>query len=162
MPTNEAITSSLVFPGQVPPDQECSISTLSEIIQGVVANTSIQTTNPDGTPTPPDDSVAQLALSQANAALALAQSLQAAQKEVRASSPQTIPNGDSTFSFTWSPPLPSTNYNVQVTIYAGASGHPSAYYGSRVLLSSVTVDGFSVLFDNIPANSSAAFYAVMR
>lgn len=162
MPTNTVVTSSLVFPGQVPSDQECQISTLSEIIQGVVDFTTIQTTNPDGTPTPPDDSVAQLALSQANAALALAQSVQASQKETRSSSPQAIPTGDSTTTFNWSPALPSTDYDISLTIYAGAVGHPSAYYGWRVLASSISTGGFSVLLDNIPANSSASFRVVMR
>jgi hypothetical protein len=162
MPTNEAITSGLVFPGQVPADRECEISNLSEIIQGVVDFTSIQTTNPDGTPTPPDDSVAQLALSQANAALALAQSVQASQKETRSSSPQAIPTGDSTTTFNWNPPLPSTNYDINITIYAGAVGHPSAYYGWRVLASSVSTGGVSILLDNIPANSSASYRVVMR
>lgn len=162
MPTNEAITSSLVFPGQVPSDRECDISNLSSIIQGVVDFTSIQTSNPDGNPSPPDDSVAQLALSQANAALALAQSVQANQKETRSTSPQSIPNGDSTTTFNWAPPLPSTDYDISVTIYAGAVGHPSAYYGWRVLESSLSTGGVSILFDNIPANSKASFRAVMR
>lgn len=162
MPTNEAITSSLTFPGQVPQDRECQIGTLSLILQGVVDYLTISTTNPDGTPNPPDDSVAQLALSQANAALALAQSVQASQKETRSTSPQAIPNGDSTTTFNWSPPLPSTDYDISVTIYAGAVGHPSAYYGWRVLESSLSTGGFSVLLDNIPANSKASFRVVMR
>lgn len=123
---------------------------------------SVQSTDPDGDPSPPDDSVAQLALSTANSALALAQSVQASQKQVRASSPQAIPTGDSTVSFGWSPSMPNTNFNIAISLYAGAVGHPSAYYGFRVLESSITVDGFSVLLDNIPANTKLAFYAVER
>lgn len=161
MPTNTVITTGLVA-GEVPPDRECGISDLSSIIQGVVDFTSVQTTDPDGNPSPPDDSVAQLALSQANAALALAQSVQAAQKETRSTSPQAIPTGDSTTTFNWSPPLPSTDYDISLTIYAGAVGHPAAYYGWRVLTSSISTGGFSVLLDNIPANSSASFRVVMR
>lgn len=162
MPTNEVITSGLVFPGQVPQDRECEISTLSEIIQGVVDYTSIQTTNPDGTPTPPDDSVAQLALSTANAALALAQSVQASQKETRASSPQAIPTGDNQIAFSWSPPMPSTNYSIMLTLYAGSATFPTERLSTRVLESSITVDGFIALVENIPANTKLGFYAVMR
>lgn len=162
MPVNQAVTSSIVFPGQVPADRECDISNLSNIIQGVVDFTTIQTTNPDGTPTPPDDSVAQQALSTANAALAAVQALQAAQKETRSSSPQAIPTGDSTTSFTWSPALPSTDYDIRMTFYAGDVTHPANVAQYRVLESSITTSGFSVLLDNIQANTKASFYVIMR
>lgn len=161
MPTNTVISTGLVA-GEVPPDRECDISNLSAIIQGVVDFTSIESTNPDGTPTPPDDSVAQLALSTANAALALAQSVQASQKETRSSSPQPIPTGDTTYTFTWSPPLPSTDFNIQLTFYAGDVTHPANVAQYRVLESSITTAGFSVLLDNIQANTKAAFLVTMR
>lgn len=151
-----------MFPGQVPTDRECQISNLTDIIQGVVDYTTIASTNPDGSVTPPDDSVAQQALSTANAALALAQSLQAAQKETRSLAPQAIPTGDSTYSFAWNPALPDTDYDIELTFYAGAVGHPSAYYGWRVLESSITVNGFSVLLDNIPANTKASIFVTQR
>jgi hypothetical protein len=160
VPTNEAITSSLVFNGQVPPDLECQISSLSEIVRGVVAVTSIQTTNPDGNPSPPDDSVAQQALSTANAALALAQSVQASQKQWRASVPQSVPTGDSSISFPFASPMPSVSYSILLTIYAGTTTHPAAYYGVRVLESSITVNGFTILADNIPASSKIAYHVI--
>ncbi len=122
--------------------------------------TSIQTTNPDGNPSPPDDSVAQQALSTANAALALAQSVQASQKQWRASVPQAIPTGDNSITFPFATPMPSTNYAIMLTFYAGTTTHPSAYFGARVLESSISVNGFSVLTENIPANTKLAYYVV--
>lgn len=162
MPTNTAINSSLVFSGQVPPDLECRIGTLSEIAAGVVAVTSIQSSSPDGSVNPPDDSVAQQALSTANAALALAQSVQASLKDTRTLPPQSIPTGDSTASFAWTVPMPSTDYAITFTWYAGSVSHPGAYYGARVLESSITENGFSVVIDNAPANSKLSFFAIQR
>lgn len=164
MPTNESVTSSLSFPGQVPPDQECNISNLSAILRGAVSYLSIQTSNPDGTPTPPDDSVAQQALSTANAALAAVQALTAAQKQSRTVNPQPMPTGDGLFSVAFSTPMPSVNYNVFATIYAGADTHPAGnnMYGLRVLESSITVNGFTLLVDNVPANSKVGVFAIER
>jgi hypothetical protein len=162
MPTNTVITTSIVFPGQVPSDRECQISNLSEIIQGVVDFTSIASTSPDGNPSPPDDSVAQQALSTANAALALAQSVQASQKQTRSSVPQAIPTGDSAVAFPFSSPMPDTNYFISITFFAGSSAHPSTYYGYRILESSITVNGFTALFDNAPSNTKVALYAVQN
>lgn len=162
MPTNTVITSSLTFPGQVPADRQCDISTLSAIIQGVVDFTSISTSNPDGNPSPPDDSVAQQALSTANAALALAQSVQASQKQTRFGVPQALPTGDNSITFPFSAPMPDTNYSIVLTLYAGTSSHPSSYFGVRVLESSIGVNGFSVLTDNIPANTKLGYWVTQN
>lgn len=162
MPVNTAITSSLVFPGQIPADRECSISNLSEIIQGVVDFTTIASTDPDGTVNPPDNSIANQALSTANAALALAQSVQASQKQTRFGVPQALPNGDNSITFPFSSPMPDTNYSIALTLYAGASSHPSSYFGVRVLESSIGVNGFSVLTDNIPANTKLGYFVIQN
>lgn len=162
MPTNTAVTSSLVFPGQVAADLECRINTLTQIAEGLVSVLSIQTTNPDGTPTPPDNSIANQALSTANAALSAVQSLQASQKQSRSSAPVPLPQGDNSITFPFGYPMPSVDYTVMITLYAGATSHPTAYYGARVIESSLTVDSFSVLTDNIPANTKLAFYVIER
>lgn len=162
MPVNTAVTSSLVFQGQVPSDLECRISNLTEIAQGLVSVLSITTTDPDGNPSPPDDSVAQQALSTANAALALAQSVQASQKQTRFGVPQALPQGDNSITFPFSSPMPDVNYSITLTFYAGTSSHPVGYYGARVLESSISVNGFSVLTDGIPANTKLGYWVTQN
>ncbi len=162
MPTNTAITASIVFPGQVPSDRECTIGTLSDIIQGVVDYTTIASTDPDGNITPPDNSIANQALSTANAALALSQSIAASLKDTRSGVPQPVPTGDNSITFPFSVAMPSTDYIVTLTLYAGNTTHPAAYFGVRVVESSMTVDGFTVLTENIPANTKLGYWATMR
>lgn len=159
MPTNEQITSSLVA-GSVPPDREC-VKSLSQVLAGVEDFMSIQNTGGE-TPSGPDNSIAEQALNTANTALAGVQALHAQQKEIRAQSPQAIPTGDSQTNFSWVPPMPDTNYDVYVTYYATAAGYASTFYGWRVVKSSVTVNGVSVLFDNTPANTEAAIRVIQR
>lgn len=162
MPTNTAVSSSLVFNGQVPPDLECSINTLSQIAQGLVSVLSISTTDPDGNVNPPDNSIANQALSTANAALALAQSVQASQKQMRFGVPQALPQGDNSITFPFSSPMPDVNFSIMLTFYAGATSHPAAYFGARVIESSITVNGFSVLTDNIPANTKLGYFVIQN
>lgn len=158
MPTNSQVNSSIVA-GTVPPDQ-CWRSP-QEIVDGVAAYSSIQNATPESSGSGPSDSIAQQALNTANTALATANAVQAAQKEFRAINPQSVPDGDSSFVVTF-PEMPSVDYNISLTFYAGADAHPAAYYAARVLSSSITTTGFTVLVDNAPANTLIGVGVIQR
>jgi hypothetical protein len=162
MPTNTEINLSLVA-GTVPPDRSCPKNG-QDVVNLVQDFVSVQSGTSSGDSTNPGDSVAEQALNTANTALAAVQELQSAQKEVRSSQPIAIPTGDSNFVMPLIPPMPSTDYDVYVTYYAGAVGFIAApnFYSFRVLESSITVNGFNILFDNTPANTKASIRVVQR
>lgn len=160
MPTNTSIQSSLVA-GSVPPDRDCPKSG-QDVVNLVQDFVSVQTTSEDGTPTGPDNSIAEQALNTANTALGAVQELQSAQKETRSSGLIAIPNGDSNFAYSFSPPMPSTDYDINVTYYTGAAGFIAAFYNNRVLESSISVNGFNLIFDNTPANTKVAIKVTQR
>lgn len=160
MPTNTAITSSIVA-GTVPPDRNCP-KTGQDVVNLVADFNSIQNSTSSGDSSNPNDSVAEQALNTANTALAAVQQLQAAQKEVRSSQPIAIPSGDSNFAMPLIPPMPNTDYDVYATFFAGAVGFAPTFYGFRVLESSITVNGFNILFDNLPANTKVSIRVVQR
>lgn len=159
MPTNSQITSSIVA-GTVPPDRNCPTNG-QQIVELIQDFTSIQNSGGEA-PAGPDNSIAEQALNTANTALAEVQALTAAQKQFRDLDPQALPEGDNTFVFSFQPPMPSTDYSIGLTLFAGAVGHPSAYYGVRVLESTITTTGFSVLLDNIPASTKLGIRIVER
>lgn len=162
MPTNTEIVASLVA-GTVPPDRDC-IKTGQEVVNLVQDFVSVQSGTSSGDGSTPNDSVAEQALNTANTALSAVQELTAAQKETRSSGLITIPTGDSNFSYSWTPPMPSTDYDIFVTYYAGAAGFvaSNSLYNFRVLESSITVSGVNIIFDNTPANTKVSIRAVQR
>ncbi len=161
MPTNTEILLSLVA-GTVPPDRNCP-KTGQDVVNLVQDFVSVQGNPASGSGGGSSDSVAEQALNTANTALAAVQSLESAQKAVRVtSSPIPIPTGDSNFSYSFTPPMPSTDYTISVAYLAGATGFASAFYGWRVLESSLTVNGFNLLFDNTPANTKVTVRVVQN
>ena len=160
MPTNTSITASLVG-NTVPPDRDC-VRNLQDVINGVVDFITVLVNGSAGDPTSPNNSIANQALNVANTALAGVQALQAGAKERRTSGLFSIPTGDSETPFVFGPAMPDTEYDIFLTLYAGASAHPAAYYGFRILESSIATNGFTLLFDNIPANTKAAIVIVQR
>lgn len=159
MPTNTSIQSSIVA-GAVPPDRQC-VRNGSEVVQLVQDFCSIQNIGDSGA-SGPDSSIAEQALNTANTALSEVQALQAAQKQVRTTSPQAVGSGDSQFNYSFQPPMPSTDYDISVSYYAGASGFIATYYGWRVLESSLTTTGFTLLLDNTPANTKISIRVTER
>jgi hypothetical protein len=160
MPTNTEIVASIVA-GTVPHDRNCPKNG-QDVVSLVQDFCSIQSGTSAGDTTNPNDSVAEQALNTANTALAAVQELQAGQKQVRSSGIIAIPAGDSNFAYTFTPPMPSTDYDVQVAYYAGATGFIAAFYNYRVLESSLSVNGFNLIFDNTPANTKVAIRVVER
>lgn len=162
MPTNTEIVSSIVA-GTVPPDRNCPKNG-QEVVNLVQDFCSIQTGTSSGDTTNPGDSVAEQALNTANTALAGVQALQAAQKQTRSSGSEliAIPSGDSNFIFTFTPAMPDTNYDIQITYYAGTSGFIASFYNFRILESSLSTTSFNILFDNTPANTKVAVLVTQR
>lgn len=160
MPTNTEVTLSLVA-GTVPPDRNCPKSG-NDVVQLVQDFVSVNAGTSSGGSTNPNDSVAEQALNTANTALAAVQGLEAAQLQERASGIMAIPAGDSNFSYSFTPAMPSTDYDVQVTYYAGSAGFIAAFYNYRVLESSISVNGFNLIFDNTPANTKVAIRVTQR
>lgn len=148
MPTNTQVTSALVAQA-VPADREC-ITNLSVVLAGVVDFVTVasQTTESGST----GDSIAQQALQVANAALAAAQAAQASIPQQRNSGePGSIPTGDSAMPLTWTPAMPSTNYEVRGTYY-GTNAYPIAFFAFHVEDGTRTVNGCTIRLSNTPAN----------
>lgn len=160
MPTNTEITASIVA-GTVPPDRNCPKNG-QDVVNLVQDFCSIQSSTSSGDTGNPSDSVAEQALNTANTALAGVQQLQAERKETRSSGLISIPSGDSNFVYTFTPTMPDTNYNIQITYYAGAAGFVATFYGARVLESSLATNGFNILFDNTPANTKVDITVTQR
>lgn len=160
MPTNTQIIESIVA-GTVPLDRNCPKSG-QDVVNLVQDFCSINRGDTTGDSSNPNDSVAEQALNTANTALAGVQSLQAAQKETRSSGLIPVPTGDSNFAYTFGNAMPSTDYDISVAYYAGATGYIATYYGWRILESSITVNGFTIILDNTPANTKIAVRVVQR
>lgn len=157
MASNSTIVAALVA-APVPPEREC-VSNLSEIIEGVVAFTTIDAlaSASSGSPFPTTNNTAAQALATANSALEIANDTAAQVKQRRSSGTKiSLPTGDSTAVISWSPEMPDTNYEVRVTLY-GPDTHPSAYYGWRVVDGTQAVTSARLIFDNIPAGTSYAW-----
>lgn len=160
MPTNTQVLNALQFSGPVPPDQECNIGTLTQILQGAVNFLTLATQTallPGGSAT--GDSIAQQALQVANTALAAAQAAVAAQPATRNSlTPQALPTGDAAVPVTWTEAMPDTNYEVRITYY-GTAVFPAAYFNWFVEDATRTVNGCTIRFNNTPANFKFSFVA---
>lgn len=159
MPTNTQVLNALQFSGPVPPDRECDIGNLTQILQGAVDFLVLATQTaliPGGGS---GDSVAAQALQVANAALAAAQAAVAAQPATRNSTtPQALPTGDSAVPVVWAEPMPDTNYEVRVTYY-GTATFPTQYFNWFVEDATRTVNGCTIRFNNTPANFKFSFVA---
>lgn len=160
MPTNTEIIESIVA-GTVPDDRNCPKNG-QDVVNLVQDFCSVQSGTASGGSSNPNDSIAEQALNTANTALAAVQELTAAQKQVRNSGLIPISTGDTQFTFTFTPPMPSTDYDVFATYYAGAAGPVGVFYGFRVLESSLTVGGMTLQFDNTPANTKVAIKVIER
>lgn len=160
MPTNTEITASIVA-GSVPPDRNCPKNG-QDVVNLVQDFCSINDASSSGDTGNPNDSVAEQALNTANTALAGVQQLQAAQKQSRSSGLIPIPSGDSNFVYTFTPPMPDTDYDIFVTYYAGSAGFVGTFYGNRIQESSLSVNGFTIIFDNTPANTKASVVVTQR
>ena len=142
----------------VPPDRECDISNLTEILQGVVDFVTVVTNQSqvnDGSGT--SNAIAQQALQVANLALQTAQAAQAAIPQTRANQvPTPLPAVDSTVPLVWTEPLPNTNYSVSIT-YEGGTTFPTLYFNWYLEAASKTTTGCRIRFNNTPANFSFTY-----
>lgn len=149
MPENTEVTTQIV-PQNVPPDRECDIANLSQIIKGVADFTSIQQISPNGGGST-GDSIAQQALEAANIAVAKAtEAVEAIPQKRSFGAPVDVPTGDSNFAFNWAPPMPSTDYEVRGCFF-GAIGDASS--GQWLVIdSSKTINGCQLRLVNALAN----------
>lgn len=160
MPTNTEITQSIVA-GTIPPDRNCPKSG-QDVVNLVQDFCSINAGTSSGDSSNPNDSVAEQALNTANTALAAVQELQAAQREVRSSGIMAIPSGDSNFAYVFTPPMPSTEFDVAVTYYAGATGFSATFFNWSVLESSISINGINLIFNNTPVGYKVAIRVIQR
>lgn len=155
MPTNTQIAAALQ-PNPVPPDQECIPGNTTALLQVIAANMGIVSTTSqiNGGQS---DSIAAQALQTANNAIAIAtQALNSIPQRRSSSTLIPLNTGDQVQALNWTPSMPSTNYEVRVTLY-GDNAAAGVFYGFRVIEGTRTVDNCQVYFDNIPANSKFAF-----
>lgn len=153
MPTNTMVANALQLQA-VPPDRECNIATLSQILQGAVDFLTIASQTQqinDGSSTA--NSIAQQALQVANLALSTAQAAVAAIPQTRSDVAIALPTGDSTIALSWSDALPDLNYVILGT-YIGDTTNVGTYFNFRILTGTKTVNGCQLRFENTPANYS--------
>lgn len=153
MPTNSQSLAGIVAQ-PVPPDREC-VRNLTEILAGMqdFAQVQVNVFQSGGS----TDSVAQQALELAGVALATAQQALAATPNKRSSGePIAVVVGDSALAITWSPALPDTNYEVNVTFY-GPNVAVAVFYAFRVVDGSRTVNSCQLRLDNVPINTKIAW-----
>lgn len=155
MPVNQQVVSALQKQ-DVPPDRECQIGSLTQILQGVVDFVTTVTSNSQIPGSPTGDSIAQQALQVANLALSTAQQALAAIPQTRSDTSIALPTGDSIIALSWATPLPDTNYAV-IGTYIGSAANAAQYYNFRIIAGTQTVNGCQLKFENTPANFSFAY-----
>ncbi len=157
MAQNESIIASLQA-NPVPSDRNCvrTGQDVVDLVQDYVQVNGLAGASP-GTGLPSTNNTAAQALTTANAALTLAQQTAASVPERRTSGGiSSVATGDSVITLSWSPVLPSVAYEVRLVIY-GAAGHPTSYYGYRVIASTMTTGSVNVSLDNLPAGASISW-----
>lgn len=139
----------------VPADREC-VRSLSEITRGVqdyVTVNGIASGNVGAGLTNVTNNVGAQALIIANEAKASVAVLEGERKEKRsAASRIPLPVGDAVIPLTWSPVMPSTNYEIHLTLWGsdapiGATNQP----GWRAVTGSETTGSVSINFGNSKA-----------
>lgn len=142
----------------VPADREC-VRLLSEILRGVqdyVTVNGIASGNIGAGVTTVTNNVGAQALSIANEAKSLVLALQGATKQRRAATSRIpLSVGDAVIPISWSPVMPSTLYEVRVTLHGddtaiAATGQP----GWRVVAGSETTGSVRLNFGNSKAGMS--------
>ncbi len=151
MALNQQVLNALQFSGPVPPDRECSIGTLTQILQGAVDFLLLATQTQQVPGSPTGDSIAQQALQVANTALAAAQAAVAAIPATRSDVAIALPTGDSTIALSWTNPMPDDQY-VVIGTYIGGTPNVGTYFNFRIIDGTQTVNGVSLRFENTPAN----------
>lgn len=160
MPTNSSAAYYLDF-NPVPEDRECA-STVTEFLQamkdfGFVAGLASSVL---GGATPSTNNQTAALQAEVNTLKERVSELESQIPDRRVAAVDVaLAAGDSVQALTWAPAFETTKYEVRVTL-KGASSHPSAYYGWRVVSGTNTLTGVQLVFDNIPAN--ATFSAVVE
>lgn len=148
MAQNEVISASLEADA-VPTNREC-VKNLTEILQGIEDFVKIVgLASAAGTPLPTNNVAAQ-ALATATSALTIATTLQANAKQRRSGVKTSLANGSTTGAISWSPVMPSTDYEVRVTFYGDNSG--AAAYSFHVVNGTEGIGSVTLRFIDIPAN----------
>lgn len=160
MAQNETI--SLALEAQpVPEDRECvrNGSDIVKLVQDYVQVIGDGSTQP-GQIFPSAVVIAEKALANSEEALAQVAELEE-QIPAKRSSGQAIaiPTGDSTFALSWSPEMPSTNYEVRVT-FIGTATSANDTFAFRVIDGSQSVSGCLIRLMNIGANTTKITWVV--
>lgn len=157
MPTNTQVTAAITFPTPLPDDQNCPPATANEWLQLAADNLAISAQDPES-PESQTDSIAELALNTANQALAQVTSLQGQIPARRTSGSSLFPlaSGDNSYALTWSPDMPNTNYQVNITVHGPANAAASPLV-PIIVDASRSVAGVQIRFLNVPGSGSWYF-----
>lgn len=161
MAQNETI--SLALEAQpVPEDRECvrNGSDIVKLVQDYVQVIGDGSTQP-GQIFPSAVVIAEKALANSEEALEQVAVLEERVPQKRSSGqPVAIPTtGDSNFALSWSPEMPSTNYEVRVT-YIGTATSSGDNFGFRVIDGSQSVSGCLLRLLNGNANTTKIIWVV--
>jgi hypothetical protein len=142
----------------VPPDLQCYLrqETADAIAKTIrVTGLASQIASPSGVTQPVTNNISQQALDLAQENQERINTLEGNQSQKRIVAVRNnVPQGDSIQAYAISPAMPNDQYEVRVTLY-GSSSHPTNYYSWRVQGDTVTANGFSVVYDNIPQGTLA-------
>jgi hypothetical protein len=160
---NSAVIASLEAQ-PVPPDQECRTESLSQIIEGVVQYVHVaglaSTISGDGFSTPITNNIGQQAFDKVVALEGKVEDLEEGVRERRIAARRVRLNpATSIVPLTWSPAMPSDDYEVRISVY-GPSEAPSNAFAYRIVSGTQTTTGITLVFTGIPDNSQ--FTAVIE
>jgi hypothetical protein len=154
MPANTAINATVAW-APLPPDLQCVPGDMNQlgplIAQGLQISSSISPID-----TGSSDSIAEQALTTANAALAQANAALAALPNFRYNDPQPVAAGDSTFAISWSPAFPDTRYII-LGNYVSTAGAVAQFYNYHIVEGTQTPTGCTLRLDNTPANTTFGY-----
>lgn len=154
MSVNQAVIASLLA-RPVPPEAQCDLpqETANAIAQYItVVGLASQIASPTGVSTPVTNNVGQQALTLAQSLQETIQALQAQTIRRRIVASDTgVSAGNSKTPFTFGPPMPDTNYIVNV-MFTTDVGHVTIPTW-RVQKTTKTTTGFTLILDNVPADA---------
>lgn len=142
----------------VPPDREC-LQTTTDVLDAVVEFVKVTglASAAAGTPFPSSNNTAAQALATANSAISQVQELQTKVKERRSSGQKvSLPAGDNVVALSWSPVMPTTTYEVRITVFGSNAAFSSAY-SFHVVDGTEDFGSVQVRFDDVPVGTSFTY-----
>lgn len=156
---NNAQNTVQIVAQTVPADREC-VTRLTDILQGIQDFTTINgLAGQNGQALPTQDIIGSQALALAQQNQAQISVINAGLLAYQSSNGYiTVPTGDSSYPVVFQTQMSADIYMVTITLQ-GVGTHPGAYYAWNVQKGTMSSQGFTIWFDNLPAGWSFCWKA---